>query len=301
MRHRGYFGLGQHAYLAGWTWSLHHSFAGSHTDNKTPVLPLDRMFFTSAFQAGIDHFVTQVPQDVMAGLDFMNDRVSPLKKEDLEIYAAVSHALGTFQISSDEQHKNVSVQLFLSDLICAMRSNAAMLSVVPVPNRTTIAEVFAPELAVPLIQLVSSLEVHNEKLPVPMGSIECEKVARFQRVLDSSAFARYCDAHEVLQEASADASVTLERIRESGSALVQGSKRILAMKNSLLYVLQIVPKLVDAVFGKLPGALAQVAGDAAQRRFDERKRIVVYQFDQWMEDVSRMAALQKKAGVRTRD
>jgi len=279
MKNRGYLSSGQHAYLAGM--AAASGVILQESNLVPPKIALDRMFFLSAFQAGVDHFVAPLTADVRNELEFLKKRSSDPPAADWEVAAGISRVCQAFVRTEKNGLAARSFAMLLSDLVCAMRNDAALLSLVPIPSAAAIQEVFEPELALPLTQLMAMLEPHSESLPAPTVSIEREHVTRFKEILDSRAFTRYSENHALLQQASSEVGKTLADVRRVGTALVQDSKRLLTTRPAVLHTLGLVPKLVDSVFGKLPGALAQLAGDAAERHIKERKRLVVYRFDKW--------------------
>ena len=60
------------------------------------------------------------------------------------------------------------------------------------------------------------------------------------------------------------------------------NRNLLALRNASVNILQMTPKLVDAVFGKLPGALAEVAAKLGISFLEERRRLVIYDFHELM-------------------
>ena len=51
------------------------------------------------------------------------------------------------------------------------------------------------------------------------------------------------------------------------------------LKKSSLSILEMTPKLIDAVFGKLPGTLAEVAAKVGVHALESRRRVVIYDFE----------------------
>jgi hypothetical protein len=60
------------------------------------------------------------------------------------------------------------------------------------------------------------------------------------------------------------------------------NRNLLALRNASANILQITPKIVDAVFGKLPGVLAEVAAKLGISFLEERRRLVIYDFHELM-------------------
>ena len=300
MAHRGYLGFQQYDYLAGYATGHRDSMKEQFPDiSFDQMMPVDRMFYVAAFQAGIDQFVAPVSHDETEGLDFLKNRISPPKESDFQVLREINDVFQHFGRSEADKSDVHLVKIFLHNLICAMQSNAAVLSVVPVPDPACITDAFAPELAAPLIQLVAKLQPNAESVPVPIKTIDRANVERFQAIIISDAFQKYSQAHAELEQGDADTRTVLAIVRNSGNVLLQEGKRLLTPKPSVLHILHIVPKIVDTIFGKLPGALAQLAGNVAQDRIDQRKQVVIYQFDQWMAGYSAMQVKAAKSRNRS--
>ena len=71
----------------------------------------------------------------------------------------------------------------------------------------------------------------------------------------------------------------------SGKNVFSQNKRLLQLKKSSLSILQVTPELVDTVFGKLPGALAEISANLGIRLLESKRRIVVYDFGPSTRDV----------------
>jgi hypothetical protein len=89
----------------------------------------------------------------------------------------------------------------------------------------------------------------------------------------------------------------LAKIHRFGEALLNSGSNILCKRPMTLTLLPVIPKLVDIVFGKLPGILAQAAGDLALRYASEKKSIVIYGFDDCIRDYSEASFIDMLEGL----
>jgi len=64
--------------------------------------------------------------------------------------------------------------------------------------------------------------------------------------------------------------------QRAAQRLVNANARLLRIKAAPIRLLNLTAKAIDAVFGKLPGALADFAAEEAQRMLGTEKRIVLY-------------------------
>ena len=278
MSHSGYLGNTQFTWLAVLD-CFDRDWHVEDFDSKPQPLRLVRMLYVSSFQAGIDRFITQSPlaERHADGLDFIRSRFYAPKKSNAELRSKIESALDGLRTT-----KHSFAEAFIADLICAMHSNAAMLSAIPIPDVREICSAFVPELAAPIIQLVANLRPHQELLPIPLTSIDRNSVTRFRAILDGLKFEQYSQSHAMLHDSDAGARSVLTRVRNSGAALLEESKGLLAVSPAVIRMLKLAPKIIDTIFGKLPGALGQIAGDLAQKRLEERTRIVIYPFAPWI-------------------
>jgi len=76
--------------------------------------------------------------------------------------------------------------------------------------------------------------------------------------------------------------LAIEDILNTGSKLFRENKSLLTLKRNALSILDITPKIVDAAFGKLPGTLSEGFAKLGNKYLEERRRIVIYTFDQFL-------------------
>ena len=51
------------------------------------------------------------------------------------------------------------------------------------------------------------------------------------------------------------------------------------MRRAVISLLPISSKIIDTIFGKLPGGLAEIFTNLLSKWLDDNKRIVIYEFD----------------------
>lgn len=122
----------------------------------------------------------------------------------------------------------------------------------------------------------------DELLAAPRRIVSREALERFRELLSSKVYHRYAAAHERV-EFDARASAFAD-IRAKGSELLRISKGVLAHRRVSMNLISVVPKMVDAAFGKLPGVMAQFAGDLASKYLSGGKSIVIYELDNWAKE-----------------
>lgn len=285
---KGYLGIIESAYLAGKT----AGYGSVLTDRGLPnsIIPLDRMIYVAAFQGGIEKFLTPLDARTENPTDqFISARVSKPRDFDTEL---LSNLISLLPEVDDEEHnaKALMVLSLLHDLMVAMQNSAAVINVSGIPSAEDIKREFPPDISASLCALFSAFKPSDELLPAPAQVISRDAVSRFEDILSSGVYRQYAAAHELVEvEKSASA---LAEVRRTGAQLLKQGGSVLASRRVSMNIISVVPNLVDAGFGKLPGSLAKFAADLANRFMEGRKNVVVYQFGDWTNEYALAAVLQ---------
>jgi hypothetical protein len=277
---RGYLGIFEGAYLAGQSEAYRLILNEWGIPAANSGIPLEKMVYVAAFQADIERFVTSINAASGQPIDrFISARVSKPKKINAQVLQTLISLRPTIPEKEAKQSTVWMALYFVYDLIVAMENNAAIINISGIPKLEDVRQHFAPEVAIPICTILSALKSHDEILPAPSQIVSREVVRRFRELLNSDVYNQYSAAHQRV-ETEATESV-LSEIRTRGAELLSMSKGVLANRRVSMNIISFVPKIVDAAFGKLPGALAQFAGDLAAKFVDDRKNVIVYQFDAW--------------------
>jgi hypothetical protein len=272
---RGYLGLLEGIYLYGRSHGHQMFIKERGISLPDGSIPLDKMIYVAAFQGGIERFVTPLRSKLDQPIDqFISRRVSHPKLQDPELF----DKLMAFR-PNGETNNSVMVLPFMHDLIMAMENTASVINISGIPSIAEVKKCFAPEIALPICNILSALTVNDELLPAPSHVASRDSIDRFKELLESDVYANYASAHREI-DYSANTTAIAE-IRSRGADLIKAGKGVLLGRRVSMKVLTVVPKIVDAAFGKLPGTLAQVAGDLATKFLEDKRSIVIYQFDDW--------------------
>ena len=183
----------------------------------------------------------------------------------------------------DSKYSNVwAWHSFLADLFTAMDRKAAFLAVGGLPDPADIEQLVPPELFLPLRTLAAGFENTSVASTVPTIAVGRDSIERYQAILQSDVFTRYVHAESALEEISYDIPSALNGVLQTAQSLVRINPHVLALRRSGIAVLTVTPKLIDAAFGKLPGALADFGAKLGITYLDERRRIVIYDFQKLM-------------------
>lgn len=286
---RGYLGLIEGAYLAGRSAGHIECLQEHGITPSNNSIPVDKMIYVAGFQGGIEQFITPIKQDINGPVDnFLLNRISAPKIYHPEILMKLID-ISNSTLGGCKDIKAITVLPFLHDLIVAMSNNAAVINITGIPSQETIKRYFPPDLAMPICNIISSLKFTEELLPAPTQTISTDGINKFNELLSSGVYSHYASAHEEIEFSSDDKAIY--EIRRQGKKLLAKGKGILFNRRVSISILSVVPKVIDAAFGKLPGIVAQTAGDIADKFISERKNVVIYKFDDWVNEYN-MASVQ---------
>jgi hypothetical protein len=252
---------------------------------------LEEIFYASSFQAGIDEFlVADIESMPGPRSTFVLDRTRRLSKEkSRQSYDLISSALSRHLPHGWERNDQYSavwgMQAFLVDLFDAMGTGASVLSPWGIPDIAETRELLPSEFAVLLSNLLGGIQILTSASPIPQRFVQRDDLERFNQILTSDLFGEYVSRQAQLDDANCSVSATLQDIAIAGRKVFSKYPRLLTLKNTCLGVLQITPKIIDAAFGKLPGALAEMGARLGLSLLESRKRIVIYDFQSTVEEI----------------
>lgn len=251
---------------------------------------IDGIFYATAFQAGIDHFVLHPRPELepqRPTSKFMQKRTSMESTDSWgknwsEIRKAFSIYLPDNWWRDDKYSEVWSWIAFISELLGAIQSRACVLSVAGVPDTTGLEDLAPPELLAPLKNLAAAFEPISVPSIVPIHAVSREHIDRYQQIIAGDLFANYVGSETRLDDNSSQVPAVLDDVLTRGRALVKENSRLLSLQSSIAGLLSITPKVVDALFGKLPGVIADIATKLGGQYIESRMRIVVYDFQDVM-------------------
>jgi len=278
---RGYLGMLEGTYLAGRSAGHKQSLEEKGIILPEHSIPLDKMIYVTAFQGGMEKIITQLGKKTDQPIDkFISERILKPKDFNWEVFSS----LMGLRSSDKDDSRGLMALSFMHDLIMAMENKASVINVSGIPSIEEVKRCFAPEVAQPICGILSYLKKNDETLPAPSQFIGRDNIERFKDLLDSNIYSGYSSAHKEIEfSTSAEA---ISEIRNKGADLLRAGKGVLLSRSVSMNVLSIAPKIIDVTFGKLPGTLAQVAGDLAAKFFESRRNIVIYQFKDWANEYS---------------
>jgi hypothetical protein len=245
---------------------------------------VESIFYASAFQAGLEQFIIpRIQEDDEPCSKLIKDRTKIIPEgKDKELYATIKDSLSQFL--PDDWQKNQEytsvwhLHYFLSDLFLAMEEKSSLVTISNWPNIAELELLLPSDFLVPLNNFLESIEEIQVQAPIPRFALDKEYATRYQEILFGDLFKKYSEAQCVLDDASYSPHKSIPNIVEQGKNIFKSSPAVLKIKRSLVGIIDVTPKLVDAAFGKLPGAIAEMAGKLGTNFLEDRRRIVIYDF-----------------------
>jgi hypothetical protein len=252
---------------------------------------LEGIFYATAFQAGVDEFLVPDLKDKPSPKsEFLAARTRYIPRENTEANwklarAAFSAYLPDGWERSDSFSSVWPLESFLVELLDAMSVGASVLSTWGIPDIAEAEALLPSELSVPLSNLLAAVNDLRTPSPIPQKAIPTEDIQRFNEIMTGDVFSKYVTAQYSLEDSSIALETTLPTVVSSARLVFQKNPQLLQLRKASIGVLQVTPKLVDAVFGKLPGALADLAAKLGVGLMEERRRVVIYDFRSSVQDV----------------
>jgi hypothetical protein len=252
---------------------------------------LEALFFATAFQAGIDQFLLPtLPEKDGLTSGFVSSRTIYAEPGQFDPHWEIVNAILSKYLPDNWNRNDKFSEVwawssFLADLLFAMQGGMSLLAVLGIPQRSKLKTLLPTEIVSPILTLVESFQNIGIPAAVPSTIVKRENIERFKTVMLSDVFSNYVTAQETLGQEEVTARSAIARVTKAGRDLVNTNPQILAIRQSAVNILSFTPKLIDATFGRLPGALAETAVKLGINFFEKRHRVVVYDFRNLLESV----------------
>lgn len=252
---------------------------------------LEGIFYATAFQAGVDEFLVPDLEDRPSPRsEFLAARTRYIPRENSEKHwKLVSDAFSAYLPDGWERREDFSsvweLESFLVELLDAMSVGASVLSPWGIPDIAEAQVLLPSELSVPLSNLLDAVDDLRAPSPIPQKAIPTQDIQRLSDILAGDVFSKYVKAQSSLEDSSISIETSLPTVVSSARQIFLKNSQVLQLRKTSLGVLQVTPKLVDAVFGKLPGTLADLAAKLGTSLLEERRRVVIYDFRSSVQDV----------------
>lgn len=284
-------------------------FMGDHIA-RTSRLDIDRVFYSAMMQSGVNRFALvqgehlyTSPKDFKFTLEVgsrnlpvvMNNFTSLPQSQFLRkrinlcpnamwsrVFKIVS---APFDASLPPEYKTSSgyseVRNLLDNIagMClAMDRKNSLVDITPVSRWkiSRIAKLLPPELVIPTRNLLKQFQPERARLPVPKRSLASEDLKTLIDIFQSDLFLEYASRQSDLETATIARGTVLSKISDKAMELFNKHIDLIELRDSALSILSVTPKIIDTVFGKFPGTLAEELAKRAQALLADQRRLVLY-------------------------
>jgi len=270
---------------------------------EAAILERRDILFGSLVQCGISQFeCLAIPESYMPIAEYLRKRITTNVGEYGTCLFIVKEAferhLGKdFYLHPDPGKVN-ALFIFVGDLLYSMHRRKSMVCFSKVDELLSTIETLPPELRIPLRNLWTLMHRSEPELPVPRHEILPRDVADFEQILSSTLFTQYEKNSSELDVASLQEQKSLRKAQLSAQKLVKANQRLLNIRTTPIRVLSLTAKAIDAVFGKLPGTLADFAANEAHQFLGADKRLVIYSAEKLLSEIQEpsFAEIQRRLG-----
>lgn len=243
----------------------------------------DRLIFTAMVQAGVKKIrLVGGEHSTILNSEFMKGRYLAFSLEEyFKIFNEVENTIkGNVIVDANDGVRNEiwSLTWFLSELIFALRTKSSMVSVLPFPKVDDYIGLFRPQFISSIGVLFEKISVVNLKLPVPQKEILSSDIKKFNEVINSDLFGSYSLAHEELEFSDSDDLKIIANIEDKAFLLRNYFESFIDIKKLSMSIIPITVKVIDDVCGKIPGAFANVLGNALSQALSDTRRITIYDY-----------------------
>ena len=213
----------------------------------------------SLFQCGIDGLViSEPPENLNFRSTYLLQRTELIEEKvyNKQFFATQDALRKVVKIDNYLQHiAFYEASCFLTDLSFACEKRHCVISLMGPPDLAVLGQVFEPSFVSTITAFYQSFELKAGHLPIPKAEILRSKVDDFHQMVTSDLFSAYQNSHAKLQTDSSEPS--LGRIVGTANRIKEKFGRQIDVKQLMLSLLPLGAKLVDTIFGRLPGTLAE--------------------------------------------
>lgn len=250
---------------------------GHMAQDSTPLV------YSSMIQSGVDQLAFTSGASLPANLaPHLSKRIVRRDTPSyFEVVDFVSQVLRDTALERDEDQQPIALihlWAFLIDVFHGLHLRSPIITFMEIPKAADFIPLLQPEAAIPIANLVSSIQVATLDVATPASSIPVRDAALLEEVLNDVAFCSYMEKHTALEATDASLSDARQLIASASRSIVERHSRILRLERFSTSTLQISAKLIDTVLGGIPGKIGAQLVASAEKVLHERKRIVLYRY-----------------------
>ncbi len=234
------------------------------------------LFYSTMLQAGIDRI--ELPSN-----EEEHESVSPFLKRHLVFrsgrewiqasdvvrkffeYHLPSYSFDPVDSDDSEDEDEIfSLYCFLVSLLSALSTGWNLINMGSFPDANKLIGKLPPEVLMPVKCLLSTFETVNPSSICPRMAVDRDNVTLFQDILASQRYTKYKSAHSALEDPTIPAHVSAEYVSRAAKSLRAHTRKWTRGRKVIVSVLPFSVRIVDMVFGALPGKLAELFARVTQ-------------------------------------
>lgn len=258
----------------------HQAFSTSQGLTPKAITPL---VYSSLIQSGVDQIAfssgAQLPTDLPSHVK------NRIVRRNIDAYFDVaqfsSQLLKNAALEQDPSKQPGSLTYlwaFLSDVLHALRQRSPIVTFSGIPDISELMPHLNPEVALPIANLISSIEVANFDVATPTSAISVKKLALLEEVLSDAAFSSYVSKQEQLERSELSIAQVEQLIGIESRSVVARHNRILRVERFGASTLAVTAKFIDTILGGIPGKIGAELARSGETFLRERQRIVIYRY-----------------------
>lgn len=269
----------------------------SKQEEPVNLVNAESLIYSTLIQCGVDRF--EIPKgygirygwkERLSKSKYLDARITHFSPNELaETYNYVHKIFDAFLPKGFRGNKEFlearELELFLVDLLIAAKRKVSCVTFFESPDMSKAERQVPSGLLFPIRNLINSFESVTPSLPCPKSIVTLQDVNRFDNLINSDLFSNYISQHERLENLSNLKKNAINDIVESGKNVLQSNLDLLQLKDTTISVLSLTTTLIEVLFGKLPGVLADYSVTLMTKLFNDERRIVMYQLSSVFEEM----------------
>lgn len=248
-----------------------------------PVIDMQRLFYAVMIQSGIERFkLPEVPAEESPVPTMLAERISRVSFKELdptlrEVYRVVSGATSSDSCTDSERREVQELASFLQDLFVAAAFRRPIVTAQKIPKIDSLQRILREDMLAVVSGLLESLQLITVDTPLAKLELPKSQLSKFQDVLRSDLFAPYAESQALLETSDSGlAGASLIGLRARN--LVDAFPAQLELKKTAISALHALPSVIEAMAGKVLGAVAKPFVSTLESAISHQSRILVYSF-----------------------
>jgi hypothetical protein len=249
-----------------------------------PRLNVPELWYSSVIQAGVEKLElfstigeTPIKSSILQKRITWHD--SP---EFTEKFFIVEHAFRNHfgvKPESDLDKSLSKLKNFIVELLLATHRKQSLVYFDQIPDTKALEKILPIDLLLPFRNLFLTLQENSPKLASVKGTLAIQDITIFEEIIAGKAFFEYEQSQRDLDDGQIPVSAAIKTVENLSHRLVSSSPLLLKTKRVAISLLPLSSKIIDTVFGKLPGSLAEFFTSLLTKWLQDNQRLIIYQFD----------------------